>query len=196
MQHNEEVPESKEDLIKHYFRQGFADEKILLFLKQYHGIDISLRTLSTRLRSLGLRRRNIEFDLNSVCQRVHQELDEPGNSSGYRSITHTLQMEGIQVPRDPVVIVPSHIPCRWKAYRFPAKLSDLVKELDPESVNLRRSGTLRRRIYHSPGPNFVWHVDGYDKLKPYGFPVHGCIDGYSRKILWLYLLPFIYQQVM
>ena len=28
---------------------------------------------------------------------------------------------------------------------------------------------------------------GYDKLKPYGFPVHGAIDGYSRKILWLEL---------
>jgi hypothetical protein len=28
-------------------------------------------------------------------------------------------------------------------------------------------------------------VDGYDKIKPYGFPVHGCIDGYSRKVLWL-----------
>jgi hypothetical protein len=28
-------------------------------------------------------------------------------------------------------------------------------------------------------------VDGYDKLKQYGFPVHGCINGYSRKILWL-----------
>lgn len=26
---------------------------------------------------------------------------------------------------------------------------------------------------------------GYDKLKPYGFPIHGCICGYSRKILWL-----------
>lgn len=26
---------------------------------------------------------------------------------------------------------------------------------------------------------------GYDKLKPYGFPIHGAIDGYSRKILWL-----------
>lgn len=25
----------------------------------------------------------------------------------------------------------------------------------------------------------------YDKLKPYGFPVHGCICGYSRKIIWL-----------
>jgi hypothetical protein len=29
---------------------------------------------------------------------------------------------------------------------------------------------------------------GYDKLKPYGFPIHGAIDGYSRKILWLELV--------
>ncbi len=28
-------------------------------------------------------------------------------------------------------------------------------------------------------------MDGYDKLKPYGFPIHGCIDGFSRRILWL-----------
>ena len=25
----------------------------------------------------------------------------------------------------------------------------------------------------------------YDKLKPYGFPIHDCIDEYSRRILWL-----------
>ena len=29
------------------------------------------------------------------------------------------------------------------------------------------------------------YLPGYDKLKPYGFPIHGAIDGYSRKILWL-----------
>ena len=23
------------------------------------------------------------------------------------------------------------------------------------------------------------------KLKPYGIAIHGCIDGFSRKILWL-----------
>ena len=28
-----------------------------------------------------------------------------------------------------------------------------------------------------------WHADGYDKLKPFGFPIHG----YSRKVLWLYV---------
>ena len=72
---------------------------------------------------------------------------------------------GIQVPREVVRLV--------------------LKELDPEGVTDRRSKTLRRRVYHTPGPNYSWHVDGYDKLKPYGFPVHGCIDGYSRKVLWL-----------
>ena len=25
----------------------------------------------------------------------------------------------------------------------------------------------------------------HDKLKPYGFPIHGCICGYSRRIIWL-----------
>ena len=38
------------------------------------------------------------------------------------------------------------------------------------------------RMMHQ-GPNYAWHIDGYDKLKPYGFALHGCIDGYSRKIL-------------
>lgn len=28
-------------------------------------------------------------------------------------------------------------------------------------------------------------MDGYHKLKPNGFPIHGAIDGFSRKSLWL-----------
>lgn len=32
------------------------------------------------------------------------------------------------------------------------------------------------------------HCDGYDKLKPFGFPIHACIDGWSRKVLWLYVM--------
>ena len=35
----------------------------------------------------------------------------------------------------------------------------------------------------------MWHVDGYDKLKLFGSPIHGCIDGYSRQILWLNVSP-------
>ena len=39
------------------------------------------------------------------------------------------------------------------------------------------------------GPNFVWHTDGHDKLKPFGFSVHGCIDRFSRRLLWSELGP-------
>ena len=34
------------------------------------------------------------------------------------------------------------------------------------------------RTVYMQGPNFIWHVDSYDKLKPFGFPINGCIDGY------------------
>jgi hypothetical protein len=27
-------------------------------------------------------------------------------------------------------------------------------------------------------------MDGYDELKPFGLTIHGCIDGYSRRIMW------------
>ena len=40
-------------------------------------------------------------------------------------------------------------------------------------------------LSHSNGTPFIIIIAGYDKLKPYGFPIHGCICGYSRKILWL-----------
>lgn len=33
--------------------------------------------------------------------------------------------------------------------------------------------------------NFVFCTVGYDKLKPFGFPVHAAVDGFSRKVMWL-----------
>ena len=57
--------------------------------------------------------------------------------------------------------------------------------MDPEGCERRKSKSLKRRSYFSSGLNYTWHVDGFDKLKPYGFPIHGCVDGWSRKIIWL-----------
>lgn len=62
----------------------------------------------------------------------------------------------------------------------------ILSTLDPEGVQARSSRRLRRRLYFSPFRLYhVWHIDGYNKLKPFGFGIHGAIDGYSRKILWL-----------
>eukprot|EP00731_Ephydatia_muelleri_P020158 Em0012g983a len=61
----------------------------------------------------------------------------------------------------------------------------LLAIADPNGTAQRKQHKLQRRIYQNKGPNWCWHMDGYDKLKPFGFPIHACIDGFSRKILWL-----------
>jgi hypothetical protein len=80
----------------------------------------------------------------------------------------------------------------WKRLQLKHKIAvsrdvvmHVLSQLDPEGCLQRRCKKLRRRTYSNKGPNFLWHADGYDKLKPYGFPIHGCIDGYSRRVLWL-----------
>ena len=80
----------------------------------------------------------------------------------------------------------SHIFCVIIIHYHPRNIvEDILKEIDPEGTELRKKHRLKRRLYRNPGPNHACHLDGYDKLKPWGFPVHGVIDGFSRKILWL-----------
>ena len=73
-------------------------------------------------------------------------------------------------------------------YVPPYTIQTLLRDINPEGTESRRRQRLRRRVYSNPGPNYAWHIDGHNKLKPFGFSVHGAIDGYSRKVLWLKVL--------
>jgi hypothetical protein len=44
---------------------------------------------------------------------------------------------------------------------------------DPAIMERRKRRRLLRRQYSCPGPYFVWHIDGHDKIKPFGFAIHG-----------------------
>ena len=61
----------------------------------------------------------------------------------------------------------------------------IMQILDKDGVELGRKGRLKRRKYFAKGPNYLWHLDAYDKLKPYGLCISGCIDGVSRQLIWL-----------
>ena len=50
---------------------------------------------------------------------------------------------------------------------------------------MSRKKTIKRRTYETNGPYDVFHIDRNDKLKMFGFTIHGCIDGFSRKLIWL-----------
>ncbi|CAC5403727.1 unnamed protein product [Mytilus coruscus] len=60
-----------------------------------------------------------------------------------------------------------------------------IQIINPEGVEMRRKGRLHRREYCSKRPNFIWHLDSYDKLKPFGICINWCIDGFYRLIIWL-----------
>ncbi|KAI7802087.1 hypothetical protein IRJ41_024666, partial [Triplophysa rosa] len=55
-------------------------------------------------------------------------------------------------------------------------------------MQLRKRNRLRRRVYVNPGPNFMWHMDSYVKLKPFGICINGAIDGFSRMVIASYFI--------
>ncbi|KAG8781599.1 hypothetical protein FRC12_021723 [Ceratobasidium sp. 428] len=83
-------------------------------------------------------------------------------TSGYRIVQAHLRQSGIRIQRDRVL--------------------ESLREVDHLGVAQRQSRTIVRRIYSSPRPNYLWHMDGHHKLGPWGFVIHGIIDGFDRTI--------------
>ena len=63
----------------------------------------------------------------------------------------------------------------------------ILKELNPSDAQDSWRKLITRRIYDNNGPADVYHIDGNDKLKKWVFAIHGCIDRFSRNILWLHV---------
>jgi len=166
-------PQGKEELIAGYFIQGYTDNEMLAALASIHGVILSLSTLKRSLRKLGLRRRlepGGNIPLHDVIDAILNIIEHSGQCLGYRTVwKRVISQYNIRVTRDTVM--------------------ELMRVIDANAVERRRKRRLLRRRYSSPGPNFIWHLDGYDKLKPFGFAIHGAIDGYSRRILWLEVGP-------
>lgn len=153
------------DLISGYFHLGFQQKEILGLLSSQHGVVISGRTLRNVLRRAGLYRRKNYSDVVDVACFVMREIEGSAKMLGYRMMHIKCIQQGFVVKRETV--------------------RELLNILDPAGVAFRRARRLRRRQYSNPGPNFLWHVDGYDKLKPYGLCISGCVDGFSRSVIWL-----------
>ena len=130
-----------------------------------HQIILSLRTLKRILKKNGLFRR-IHFDsLEETVGFIKEQLQGSGALHGYRWMYAKCKENGLHIRKEDVSLI--------------------LSTLDPEGTETGRSRGLHRRAYFSKGPNYVWHVDSYDKLKPFGICINGAIDGFSRKILRL-----------
>ena len=99
---------------------------------------------------------------DEVKEIASKDIRGSGSNLKYRQVWSHLKTSGFLVRREDVHFA--------------------LQKLDPKNVNKKR---LERRKYRNPGPNYVGHIDGHDKLKPYGLSIRGCRDGYSRQVIWL-----------
>lgn len=156
--------DTRNRFIKFYFGLGLQQEEIISFLLK-DDVSISSRHLKRVLKHLQLWRRKRYSNVDDVLSFIEEQLQCSSQLHGYRWMHLKCLQHGLVVSRETVRLI--------------------LKELDPQGVSLRKRRRLKRREYYNKGPNYLWHIDGYDKLKPYGIAISGCIDGFSRYIVWL-----------
>lgn len=67
-----------------------------------------------------------------------------------------------------------------------ARVHDSLMRISGDLVEVRRRNAIQRRVYSVPAPNCLWHIDGLHCLIRWRIVVHGGIDGFSRRIVYLH----------
>ena len=149
----------------HSVKPKLKYKEILNIINQHHDKVLTFRTLKRICKHKGLNRCT-NVDPSLLADAINIELGSSLSLVGYRQMAENLNVKyGINTSRESV--------------------RKILKILDPVGVENRKRKLIRRRIYISDGPADIFHIDGNDKLKKWGFPIHGCVDGFSRKIMWL-----------
>jgi hypothetical protein len=88
------------------------------------------------------------------------------------------------LPRQGVVLTMGRMKVTGVAVSHKA-VRGLLKDANGGNAGMRRQRAVKRRQYNVPYPMILVHSDGCHHLVKYGIVLHGCIDGYSRKILYM-----------
>jgi hypothetical protein len=138
--------------------------------------DYKLHTTGRQVRTVrslfGWRRRHWQSSQSNAEQtaatqaQVQAVLDGPGRTFGREWLVTYLRVHH-----------------GYKARRLDVSIAQ--RALDPAGVAFRTPGQRIPRLenYVTSGPNFLWCLDGHDKLAQYGIQIYAAVDAYSRKII-------------
>jgi len=157
-----------------FYEVGLEDRDMLYVLKR-EGYNITKWNLIQLRFRLDLRRRvgSSEEEQAHADTVIHQLISDEvqkGQIEGYgRGLLYThFRQQGYFMARD--------------------RMFRIYRTINPQAVERRRRDLQRSKGEAIiPGPNYIWSLDGYDKLKPYGIEIYACIDAYSRYIIWVYV---------
>ena len=161
----------KQDVLQLISLGGFNRKDAVVHLKAL-GHRISLRTLGRRLRSWNLTIKDKHVPTDDELKTEIADLQ--GRSKDRLGWQNTMEYIRYNQPS-------------WRVQQ--KRVRHLLFEINPTKSYIRRDLSRVRGCYVSAGPNDCWHIDQYDTYAM-GFPIHGCIDGFSRKLLWMKLVPW------
>lgn len=130
-------------------------------------LGVSRQTIYNRRRELGFSTAFENFttisnaDLDTV---VTEEL-EAFPRTGETNVIAGLRQRGIYLQR-------------WR-------VRESIVRVDPINRANRWGQRIIRRPYSVPHPNFLWHIDTNMKLRHWRMCIHGCVDGFSRCVIYL-----------
>ena len=151
------------DWLQGCLEYGFSQKDISVM------IQVSEKTVSRRIH---------EFQLREYCPKYTNILEE--------ELENTVREILLSFPNIGVRVLKGHLLARnikvtWERVR------KVLWSVDPDGIVSRSlcCPTIYRRKYNVQGSNALWHIDGNHKLIRWGFVVHGGIDGFSRKVVYL-----------
>ena len=113
--------------------------------------------------------------------------------SSYSNITDS-ELDGVMgilvrdYPQNGVVMMWGHLRS-ISIFVTRKRVYDSLTRVSPERIQHRRSTTISRRVYSVPSSNSLWHIDGLHCLIRWKIVIHGGIDGFSRRIVYLRAYP-------
>ncbi|KAI9327283.1 hypothetical protein BDR26DRAFT_940596 [Obelidium mucronatum] len=153
--------------VKECVYKGYKAAELQYHLKVKWGVTIGRTRLWKILKMHGISLTDAWIPDNVVEQLIATETaNKPG--IGYRGMTDIIRL-------------------RYNVKIARRRIHASMKQANPQLSASRLGNVMFRRVYGSRGVNAVWHFDGYDKLSRFGFGIHCCTDGLSRKYMWWYV---------
>ncbi|KAK0655393.1 hypothetical protein B0T16DRAFT_432760 [Cercophora newfieldiana] len=158
--------------IQYFFYNHFPSDKTLLRLLRSIGHVVNPAGLRRIRKSLGLYKKHSKEEI----ERAKQSL--VAYFQGDKTLEQTVRSQGrklnaVTVRLETKVLLPI------------AASHDLIRELYPQDVKARqRRFQQHKGGFVTPGPDYIWCVDGYLKMRFFGFEIYAAIDAYSRFIVW------------
>ena len=107
----------------------------------------------------------IEVSRSTLMCRIHDEgvVIETFSNISDEQLDHLVRRIKLKHPYDGERLMIGHLARKGVRVQR-ARLRGSIHRIDPINTAIRRSVAIRRRVYHSNGPNHTWHVDGNHKL--------------------------------